>query len=99
MEAIAEALAARGIASLRYQFPYMEAGGRRPDPPAVLEATVRAAVAEAARDRARPPAGRRRQVAGRPDDLRRGGAARRCRAWRGLVFLGFPLHPAEAARR
>src|SRR5262245_52003308 len=48
MEAIAGALAERGVASLRYQFPYTEAGGRRPDPPAVLEATVRAAVATAA---------------------------------------------------
>jgi uncharacterized protein len=44
MEEVATALAGQGIATLRYQFPYVEAGGRRPDPPAVLEATVRAAV-------------------------------------------------------
>ena len=47
--AMAAGLAERGIATLRYQFPYMEAGGRRPDTPKVAEATVRAAVAEAAR--------------------------------------------------
>ena len=44
----AEGLAARGIATLRYQFPYMEKGGKRPDPPAVAQAAVRAAVVEAA---------------------------------------------------
>src|ERR1043166_9298806 len=42
-------LAERGIASLRYQFPYMERRAKRPDPPALAQATVRAAVAEAAR--------------------------------------------------
>ena len=47
METVAEALAARGVATLRYQFPFTQAGGRRPDPPGVLEATVRAAVATA----------------------------------------------------
>src|SRR5437868_11400092 len=49
MAAVAEGLAARGIATLRYQFPYMERGGRRPDPPKLAHAAVRAAVAEAAR--------------------------------------------------
>ncbi|MBX6322358.1 MAG: alpha/beta hydrolase, partial [Rhodospirillaceae bacterium] len=49
LEEVAAGLAARGIAPLRYQFPYMEQGGRRPDPPRVAQATVRAAVAEAAR--------------------------------------------------
>ena len=49
MEAIAAGLAERGIATLRYQFPYMEKGGKRPDPPAVAHAAVRAAVAEAAK--------------------------------------------------
>ena len=47
MGAIAAGLAERGIASLRYQFPYMELGGRRPDAPALAQATVRAAVAKA----------------------------------------------------
>jgi predicted alpha/beta-hydrolase family hydrolase len=49
MEAIALELAARGMATLRYQFPFMEKKTRRPDAPAVAHATVRAAVAEAAR--------------------------------------------------
>ena len=49
MEAIAAGLAGRGIATLRYQFPYMEKGGKRPDPPALAQATVRAAVVEAAK--------------------------------------------------
>ena len=47
MNDIAEALAGQGIATLRYQFPYVETGGGRPDSPAVAEATVRAAVAAA----------------------------------------------------
>ncbi|MGE0737060.1 MAG: alpha/beta family hydrolase [Alphaproteobacteria bacterium] len=49
MAAIAQGFAARGIATLRYQFPYMERGSKRVDPPAVAHAAVRAAVAEAAR--------------------------------------------------
>jgi len=49
MEAVAAGLGERGIATLRYQFPYMEKRSRRPDPPAVAQAAVRAAVAEAAR--------------------------------------------------
>src|SRR5215831_10766839 len=49
MAAVAAELAERGIATLRYQFPYIEQGGRRPDPPRRAHATVRAAVAEAAR--------------------------------------------------
>src|SRR2546430_14410542 len=49
LEAIAQRLAERSIATLRYQFPYMEQRARRPDPPAVAAATVRAAGAEAAR--------------------------------------------------
>ena len=47
MENVARGLASRGIATLRYQFPYMERGSRRPDPPPLAQATVRAAVAEA----------------------------------------------------
>src|SRR4051812_46228490 len=49
MVAVATALFGRGIATLRYQFPYMEKGSKRPDTPAVAHAAVRAAVAEAAR--------------------------------------------------
>ncbi len=91
MEAIASALAARGVASLRYQFPYTEAGARRPDPPAVLEATVRAAVAAAARVAPDLPliAGGK-SMGGR---MTSGAAARApLPGVAGLVFLGFPLH-------
>jgi len=94
MDAIAEALAARGIASLRYQFPYMDAGGRRPDPPPVLQATVRAAVAEAARLAPDLPlvAGGK-SLGGR---MTSGVQAReRLRGVHALVFLGFPLHPPK----
>src|SRR5665213_2763614 len=49
MEQVAAALYDRDVATLRYQFPYMEKASRRPDPPAIVQATVRAAVAEAAR--------------------------------------------------
>src|SRR3954454_24741088 len=49
METVAIGLAERGIATLRYQFPYMENGNQRPDPPAVAHAAVRAAVSEAGR--------------------------------------------------
>src|SRR5690349_10254981 len=49
MAAVAAGLAKRGIATLRYQFLYMERGGKRPDPPKIAHAAVRAAVAEAAR--------------------------------------------------
>ena len=91
MDAIASALAERGIASLRYQFPYSEAGARRPDPPAVLEATVRAAVAAAAEVAPGLPiiAGGK-SMGGR---MTSGAAARAPLAGvAGLVFLGFPLH-------
>ncbi len=93
MTAIAEALAASGIATLRYQFPYMEQGSRRPDVPAVAHATVRAAVAEAAR--ALPGvalvAGGK-SFGGRMTSQAQ--AAAPLAGVRGLVFLGFPLHPA-----
>src|SRR5580704_15622586 len=49
MAAVADGLEARGVATLRYQFPYMERGGKRVDPPAVAHAVVRKAVAEAGR--------------------------------------------------
>src|SRR5882724_9901565 len=49
MEAVAEGLCERGVASLRYQFPYMEKGSKRPDPPGIAHAAVRAAVAHAVR--------------------------------------------------
>jgi uncharacterized protein len=91
MEAIVSALAQRGIASLRYQFPYTEAGARRPDPPAVLEATVRAAVAAAVQTAPDLPliAGGK-SMGGR---MTSGAVARGpLPGVQGLVFLGFPLH-------
>lgn len=94
MEAIAGALAERGVATLRYQFPYTEAGARRPDPPAVLHATVRAAVATAAEvapDLSCIAGGK--SMGGR---MTSGAAAREpLPGVAGLVFLGFPLHPPK----
>jgi predicted alpha/beta-hydrolase family hydrolase len=92
MAALAVGLAARGIASLRYQFPYMEAGSRRPDRPPVAHATVRAAVAEAAR---RLP-GLPLYAGGKSFGARMTSQAQAAAALpgvRGLVFVGFPLHP------
>lgn len=94
MENIAQALAGQGIATLRYQFPYVEAGMRRPDPPGVLEATVRAAVAkgrEIASDLPMFAGGK--SLGGR---MTSNAMARRpLEGVLGLVFLGFPLHPAK----
>ncbi len=93
MESNAQGLAERGIATLRFQFPYMEKGSGRPDPPPVAQAAVRAAVGKAAELAPDLPlfAGGRsyggrmtsqaQSIAPLPDV-------------RGLVFLGFPLHPA-----
>jgi uncharacterized protein len=93
MGAIAKALAERGIATLRYQFPYMERGSKRPDTPKLAHATVRAAVAEASR---RLPeialfAGGK-SFGGRMTSQAQ--AASPLAGVRGLVFVGFPLHPA-----
>src|SRR3989441_6659432 len=55
LESIAARLAERGVATLRYQFPYVERGARRPDPPEIAAATVRAAVEEAGRAAPRLP--------------------------------------------
>jgi uncharacterized protein len=94
LETIAERLAEQGIATLRYQFPYMEAGGSRPDSPTVAEATVQAAVAKARELAPELPlfaggksfGGRMTSNAaahhGLPEVL-------------GIVFLGFPLHPPK----
>ncbi|MCP4614853.1 MAG: alpha/beta hydrolase [Bradyrhizobium sp.] len=93
MEAIAAGLAERGIATLRYQFPYMEKGGKRPDPPALAQATVRAAVAEAARSCAGLPllAGGK-SFGGRMTSQAQAKAP--LDGVKGLAFFGFPLHPA-----
>ena len=94
MEAIVESLAGHGIATLRYQFPYVEAGGRRPDPPGVLEATVRVAV-DVARELAPglPLVAGGKSLGGRMTSNAQ--AHRPLPGVSGLVFLGFPLHPAK----
>jgi predicted alpha/beta-hydrolase family hydrolase len=93
MAAIAEGLAERGIATLRYQFPYMARGSKRPDPPPVAHETVRAAVAEAARrapDLALFAGGK--SFGGRMTSQAQ--ALAPLGAVRVLVFFAFPLHPA-----
>jgi predicted alpha/beta-hydrolase family hydrolase len=92
MAAIADGLAERGIATLRYQFPYMEHGSKRPDAPKLAHATVRAAVLEASRlvpELALFAGGK--SFGGRMTSQAQ--AASPLPGVRGLVFLGFPLHP------
>ncbi|HXF94657.1 MAG TPA: alpha/beta family hydrolase [Gemmatimonadales bacterium] len=92
LESIAAALAERSIGTLRYHFPYMERQQRRTDPPAVAEAAVRAAV-RAAGEAAPglPLVAGGKSFGGR---MTSGAAARApLPGVRGLVFLGFPLHP------
>jgi len=98
MAAVASELAQRGIASLRYQFPYMEQGGKRPDPPKRAHATVRAAVAEASRALPRLPLFAGGKSFGGRMTSQAQAAAPLARV-RGLVFLGFPLHPAGRPSR
>jgi predicted alpha/beta-hydrolase family hydrolase len=93
MERVAAELCARDIATLRYQFPYMEKRSKRPDAPAIAHATVRAAVEEAGRccpglvvfAGGKSFGGRMTSQAQAITPLP---------GVRGLVFLGFPLHPA-----
>jgi predicted alpha/beta-hydrolase family hydrolase len=93
MAAVADELAERLIATLRYQFPYMESGGKRPDSPALAQATVRAAVAEAARlAPGLPLVAGGKSFGGRMTSQAQ--AVAPLGAVRGLAFLGFPLHPA-----
>ncbi|MFO7304268.1 MAG: alpha/beta hydrolase [Gammaproteobacteria bacterium] len=94
MATIAAELAQLGVATLRYQFPYMEQGRKRPDPPAICHATVRAAVTEANRLAPDLPlfAGGR-SFGGRMTSQAQ--AATPLPGVRGLVFLAFPLHPAQ----
>ena len=93
MDSCARGLATRGIATLRFQFPYMEKGSKRPDPPRIAHAAVRAAVAEAARLAPDLPlfAGGR-SFGGRMTSQAQ--AIEPLAGVRGLAFLGFPLHPA-----
>jgi uncharacterized protein len=92
LEALSQELGAAGIATLRYQFPYMENRRRVPDSPAILTATVRAAVAKAAELHPKLPllaggksmGGRMTSTAASEEPLA---------GVRGIVFFGFPLHP------
>jgi predicted alpha/beta-hydrolase family hydrolase len=93
MAAVANGLAERGVATLRYQFPYMEQRSKRPDAPKVAHAAVRAAVAEASRlvpELALFAGGK--SFGGRMTSQAQ--AVSPLPGVRGLVFLGFPLHPA-----
>jgi len=92
MAATSNGLAERGIASLRYQFPYMEQGSKRPDAPKLAHATVRAAVMETSRlvpELALFAGGK--SFGGRMTSQAQ--AASPLPGVRGLAFLGFPLHP------
>jgi uncharacterized protein len=93
MAAMAAGLHDRAVATLRYQFPYMEQGSKRPDAPELAHATVRAAVAEASRLAPRLPviAGGK-SFGGRMTSQAQ--AIAPLPGVRGLAFLGFPLHPA-----
>ena len=93
MAAVADGLAERGIATMRYQFPYMEQGSRRPDTPKLAQATVRAAVLKASQlvpELALVAGGK--SFGGRMTSQAQ--AASPLPGVRALVFLGFPLHPA-----
>jgi predicted alpha/beta-hydrolase family hydrolase len=94
LEAIARSLADRQIATFRFQFPYMELGGKRPDPPRLAQATVRAAVV-AARGRLPdlPLVAGGKSFGGRMTSQAQ--ASEPLPGVRCLVFLGFPLHPAN----
>jgi uncharacterized protein len=93
IEGLAGRLATHGTATLRYQFPFMEAGSRRPDAPAVLTATVRAALA-VARERAEglPLFAGGKSMGGRMTTTAASEAA--LEDMRGIVLFGFPLHYA-----
>src|SRR3989442_4540723 len=92
LESISQRLAERSIATLRYQFPYMEQRARRPDPPAVAAATVPAAVMEAARVApGLPLVAGGKSFGGRMTSTAQAGAPPP--RGRGLRFLGVSLHP------
>ena len=100
MEAVSTRLARRGVATLRYQFPYMEGGRRRPDPPGVLLATVRAAVERAVEIASTSVVGPSLPILAGGKSM--GGRMTSQASGRGeipdvkgLVFFGFPLHAAD----
>jgi predicted alpha/beta-hydrolase family hydrolase len=93
MAAFADGLAARGVATLRYQFPFMEQGSKRPDAPKLAHAAVRAAAAEAAtRLTGLPLFAGGKSFGGRMTSQAQ--ALAPLPRVRALVFVGFPLHPA-----
>ena len=94
MAAVSDGLAERGIATLRYQFPFIERGSKRPDSPALAHATVRAAIAMASNLMSDLPlfAGGK-SFGGRMTSQAQSKAA--LPHIRGLIFVGFPLHPAN----
>src|SRR5207244_11860456 len=92
LEALSQRLAEQGIATLRYQFPYMERRARRPDPSAVAAAAVRGAVMEAARAApGLPLVAGGKAFGGRMTSTAQAGEP--LPGVRGLGFLGLPLHP------
>jgi predicted alpha/beta-hydrolase family hydrolase len=92
LETMAQRLAGLGVATFRYQFPYMEAKKGRPDSPEVAAATVRAAVAEASKQLdALPLVAGGKSFGGRMTST--AAAEAPLGGVRGLAFLGFPLHP------
>ena len=94
MVAVADRLAGVGVSTLRFQFPYMEAGSRRPDRPAVAHAAIRAAVRKAAKlAPALPLFAGGKSFGGRMTSQAQ--ALEPLPKVQGLVFLGFPLHPPE----
>jgi predicted alpha/beta-hydrolase family hydrolase len=93
MESVAAALATRHIATLRFQFPYMERGSKRPDPPKLCHATVRAAVEDARQRTDVPLIAGGRSFGGRMTSQAQ--AQLPLPSVVGLAFLGFPLHPAK----
>jgi predicted alpha/beta-hydrolase family hydrolase len=90
LEKVSRDLAGSGVATLRYQFPYTEQEKHRPDTPALLEATVRAAAARGAEEKLLLFAGGK-SMGGRMTSQAQ--ASEPLADVRGLVFLGFPLHP------
>ena len=93
MATFAQGLAVRGVATLRYQFPYMDNGSKRPDVPKIAHGAVRAASAEALRRFPRLPliAGGKSFGARMTSQAQ---ALEPLAGVRGLAFVGFPLHPA-----
>lgn len=94
MTAIATALAARDVATLRWEFPFMAAGKPRPDPAPVAEAAVRAVwLAARAKAGKLPMFAGGKSFGGRMTS--RAHAAEPLPGLRGIAFLGFPLHPPD----